>query len=134
MKKIVEEKKNVEEEKKNLVCIFGDEYENKKYELKEIIAMTRAKFEIKGSASELPVGNISYYILAFRHLKLVDVSYETLANIIRKIFELNGQQCNTTAKSQAWYQRKIKNGDVDIHKQFKANVRVKNIVDISKLF
>lgn len=113
-----------------MISIFGDEIENRAYELKEIISMTRARFEKQG----LEVGKMAYYMLAFRHLKLVAVSYETIAQILIKIFELNGQATNTTAKCMAWYQARIKKGIVNVHEQFKASTRVKQTVDISKLF
>ena len=112
------------------VVIFGDTIEKRKYELKEVIALTRARFEKDG----LEVGKIAYYFLAFRHLKLVEISYETTAQIIKKIFELNGQATNTTAKCMAWYQARIKKGIVDIHSQFKPSTRIKQVVDISTLF
>ena len=121
---------NKETQTTNTILIFGDEIENRKYELKEVIALTRARFEKDG----LEVGKMAYYFLAFRHLKLVDVSYETLAQILIKIFELNGQATNTTAKCMAWYQARIKKGIVDIHSQFKPSTRTKQIVDISSLF
>lgn len=134
MTNVTKTNKTTETKTVNTITIFGDEFENRKYELKEVIAFTRKRFETKGSQSELPVGQMSYYILAFRHLKLVEVSYETIAQIVRKIFELNGQLCETTAKAQAWYQRKIKNGSIDITKDFKPSTRTKQIVDISTFF
>lgn len=117
-------------ETQQMITIFGDEIENRKYDLKEVITMTRARFEKQG----LEVGKMAYYILAFRHLKLVDVSYETLAQVLIRIFELNGQQTNTTAKCMAWYQARIKKGIVNIHEQFKPSTRIKQVVDISSLF
>jgi len=114
----------------NVVNIFGDEVELKKYELKEVVAMIRTRFEKEG----LEVGKMAYYGLALRHLKLVDVSYETLTQIITKIFELNQQQTNTTAKCMAWYQARIKKGIVNIHEQFKPSTRTKQTIDISSLF
>lgn len=116
--------------KTNVVNIFGDEVESRKYELKEVVQMIRTRFEKEG----LEVGKMAYYGLALRHLKLVDISYETLAQILIKIFELNGQQTNTTAKCMAWYQGKIKKGIVNIHEPFKASTRTKVTVDISSLF
>lgn len=112
------------------ILIFGQEVANKKYELKEVVAMIRNRFEKDG----LEVGKMAYYGLALRHLKLVDMSYETLSQILIKIFELNGQQTNTTAKCMAWYQGKIKKGIVNIHEPFKASTRTKQTVDISALF
>ena len=114
----------------NVVAIFGDEFENKKYELKEVVQFIRNRFEKEG----LEVGKMAYYGLAFRHLKLVNVSYETLANILIKIFELNGQATNTTAKCMAWYQAKIKKGIVNIHEPFKSSTRTKQTIDIASLF
>lgn len=112
------------------VQIFGETVESRKYELKEVITMTRTRFEKDG----LEVGKMAYYFLAFRHLKMVDVSYETLAQILVKIFELNGQATNTTAKCMAWYQARIKKGIVNINEQFKPSTRTKQVVDISTLF
>jgi len=120
--------------KTETILIFGQEVENKKYELKELVAMMRARFETNDKASTLPVGNMAYYGLAFRHLKLVDMSYQTLADIIAKIFELNNQRTDTTAKCMAWYQGKIKQGKVNIHEDFKPTTRTKTTVDISSLF
>lgn len=126
--------KVLEKQASKTVLIFGQEVENKKYELKELVAMMRARFETQDKASQLPVGNMAYYGLAFRHLKLVDMSYQTLADIIAKIFELNGQRTDTTAKCMAWYQGKIKQGKINIHEDFKPTTRVKNTIDISALF
>lgn len=122
---------DVVQEQTNTIILFGQEIENRKYELREVVQMIRDRFETNG----LEVGKMAYYGLAFRHLKLVDgMSYETLSQILIKIFELNGQVTETTAKCMAWYQSNIKHGRIDIHAEFKPSTRQKKTVDVTQLF
>lgn len=94
--------------------IFGYEIENKKLNTQELVDLVKKNFETLET-----VGHVSYFILALKHLGLVSDSYSVITAIIIKIFELNGQQTNTTEKCMAWYMQKIKKEQINIYEPFK---------------
>lgn len=95
--------------------IFGYEIENKKLNTQELVDLVKKNFETLET-----VGHVSYFVLALKHLGLVSDSYAVITALIIKIFELNGQQTNTTEKCMAWYMQKIKKEQINIYEPFRA--------------
>lgn len=112
----------------NMVLVFGQELVQKELTNQEVIDLIKNRF-----GSNLEVGKVSYYVLALKHYEMTKLSYANIVAIIRKLFEVNNLQTNTTEKCLAWYNQKIKKNKIDITKDFSNTGRKKELINIQEL-
>lgn len=115
-------------EQNKVVVVFGQELEQKVLSNQELIDLIKNRF-----GSNLEVGKVSYYILALKHLQMISLSYASIVAIIKKLFEINGLETNTTEKCMAWYMQKIKKNKIDITEDFSNVGRKKEIINVNEL-
>lgn len=119
----------VQTKEQTTVLVFGQELEKKVLSNQELIDLVKARF----NSENLEVGKISYYILALKHLEMTTLSYASIVAIIKKLFEINNMQTNTTEKCMAWYMQKIKKNKIDITKEFSNIGRKKEVINVNEL-
>lgn len=102
------------------VTLFENiEVEKRQLSLRELAVLLNENYE--------KIGSISHYcifVCALRKLKMIDLSYDDLAAILKKLFSLKNIQIKTTGKSIAFYTSKINKGEIDIYKTWPKSSRV----------
>lgn len=104
---------------KNLVKIFGLEVERKNLELQELVNLLNEKF----NKTNIEVGKVSYFILALRKEKMINICYDDIVLIVKSLMSKYNMVCNTTVKCMAYYNKKLK--DINYNEEFKSSGRIK---------